>query len=312
MDKPQKNSRTGRLIRLAGMLVSTGLFVGLIARQDLSAAWRCLSEIPLWTIPLILLLYYLGMVCNAVRWSILLRAQQLNVSFTSVVKIVFAGAFASNFLPSTIGGDAVRVIGLQQRVNNWVVSTSSIVVDRLLNVLAMVASSPLSLVTFGPGLFRLFQSSGAAPAGVSAGLFFGRLPGSQWLYRRIWLPLKEALGLWWNQPGYLALAFVVSWLSVFVVFIAVWWIARGLGIQVALYQVIGINVITYLLTLVPVSFNGYGVREFAMASLYVQLGASLEQASALALITRIFMLFETLPGAFWLAQVMPERFSAKK
>jgi uncharacterized membrane protein YbhN (UPF0104 family) len=64
-------------------------------------------------------------------------------------------------------------------------------------------------------------------------------------------------------------------------------------------------VITYFLTLIPISFNGYGVREFAMASLYSRLGASTGQAAMLALITRFFMLVETLPGALWISQLMP-------
>jgi uncharacterized membrane protein YbhN (UPF0104 family) len=90
-------------------------------------------------------------------------------------------------------------------------------------------------------------------------------------------------------------------------FLGVWVISRGLGIQIALYQVMGINVLTYLLTLLPVSVNGYGVREVAMAALYMQLGATLEQASTLALITRFFMLLQTLPGVVWLPKILPAR-----
>ena len=74
----------------------------------------------------------------------------------------------------------------------------------------------------------------------------------------------------------------------------------------------GINVLTYLLTLLPISVNGYGVREVAMTTLYMQLGASLEQASTLALITRFFMLMETLPGALWLPQILPARETVEK
>jgi hypothetical protein len=44
----------------------------------------------------------------------------------------------------------------------------------------------------------------------------------------------------------------------------------------------------------------------------MQLGASLEQASTLALITRFFMLLETLPGALWLPQILPARDTLEK
>jgi uncharacterized membrane protein YbhN (UPF0104 family) len=102
----------------------------------------------------------------------------------------------------------------------------------------------------------------------------------------------------------LILAFCTSWLSIFVVFIAIWLVARGLGIPVALYQVMGVTGITYLLTLLPISVNGYGVREVAITTLYLPLGASLEQAATLALITRFLSMLETLPGALWLSQVV--------
>jgi len=312
VDKPGKPSLAGRVIRWAGLLISTGLFIGLLARQDLGEIGRSLSVFPLWIVPILLGLYFTGMFFNAVRWYILLLAQGQSIPFARILKIVFAGAFVSNFLPSTIGGDTMRVVGVQKWVNNWVISTSSIVVDRLLNVLAMVVSSPFSLITFGPGLLQLFQSRGSGPVSLAAGWLSDRIPGLSWLHRRFWLPLIDALRLWWNKPLHLALAFIVSWISIFVVFLAVWWIARILGIQVSLAQVIGINVVTYLLTLAPFSFNGYGVREFAMATLYTQLGASLEQASTLALVTRFFMLIETLPGVLWLSQVFPRPFSPKK
>jgi uncharacterized membrane protein YbhN (UPF0104 family) len=305
LDKQKKAFSINRGVRWAGMLISSVLFLWLLVQQDWTAIFRNLKAVPLWVIPLLLLLYYSGMMLNALRWYILLRAQKLQISFSHVAKIVFIGAFASNFLPSTIGGDAVRIVGAQQVIGNWAVSSASIVVDRLLNVLSMLVTSPLSILTFGPGLFHLFRSFGPIVPVVSVGVFSA--PFQRWYGRlkRFWLPFKDSLSLWWNRPLYLALAFFVSWCSIFVIMVAVWWLANLLGIQVALYQVMGVNVITYLLTLIPISFNGYGVREFAIVTLYLQLGASVEQASVLALTTRFFMLLETLPGALWVSQIMP-------
>jgi len=286
------------------MLLSSALFIWLLSRQDWVTICQSLGKIPLWVIPILLMLYYAGMILNGFRWYMLLRAQKTEVPFSSILKIVFTGAFLSNFLPSTIGGDAVRVFGVQRLVHNWVLSTASIFVDRLMNAFAMIAFRPLSIVTFGPGLLNLFGAQWVSPPAAACALPARRLAWTE-KAKRAWQPVQESLRLWWNRPLYLVSAFLLSGLSVFVVFIAVLWIARLLGIQVALHQVIGINVITYFLTLIPISFNGYGVREFAMASLYSRLGASTGQAAMLALITRFFMLVETLPGALWISQLMP-------
>jgi hypothetical protein len=74
----------------------------------------------------------------------------------------------------------------------------------------------------------------------------------------------------------------------------------------------GVTGITYLLTLLPISVNGYGLREVAITTLYLPLGASLEQAATLALITRFLSMLETLPGALWFSQVVSGQFDQKR
>jgi glycosyltransferase 2 family protein len=300
-----------KAIRWAGTAIATGLFAWLLIRQDWHTTWKNLTLLSGWLIPLALALYYAGELFNAARWYVLLRAQSTPVTFFQTVKIVFAGAFVSNFLPSTIGGDAVRIVYVRRFFKGWAVGTASVVMDRLLNVLSFVVTLPFSFITFGAQLLVLLKF-GQVAGGTGLAAAFVPAEKKKRSWKETFAEVKEALVMWRNRPWQLALAFVISWLSIFVIFLGVWVIARGLGIHVALYQVMGINVLTYLLTLLPVSVNGYGVREVAMTTLYMQLGASLEQASTLALITRFFMLMETLPGALWLSQILPARDTVKK
>ncbi|HNT54576.1 MAG TPA: lysylphosphatidylglycerol synthase transmembrane domain-containing protein, partial [Anaerolineaceae bacterium] len=99
-----------RIVRWVGTLLSLGLFVFLLARQDWAELWQALSFMPMWAILLAFGLYLSGQLANALRWWILLRAQNVSLSFGQALQLVFAGAFASNFLPSTIGGDALRIL----------------------------------------------------------------------------------------------------------------------------------------------------------------------------------------------------------
>jgi len=75
--------------------------------------------------------------------------------------------------------------------------------------------------------------------------------------------------------------------------------------QVSLYQVMGVMALSYAVNLLPISINGYGVREIALTTLYMHIGASLEQASTLAVVTRFVLLIEALPGALWLPRAVP-------
>jgi len=176
-----------------------------------------------------------------------------------------------------------------------------VVVDRGMNVLAMLTILPFAFYTFGAS-FNLFHPQGRLPGleqnlPVIAGIlvFLARLKDR----------FLQTAGVWLKKPSSLFLAFVISWWSIFVVYLGVWLLALSLGIPVQLYQVMGVSTATYLITLLPISVNGYGLREFTITALYMQLGATLEQASTLALVTRFFSLVETLPGALWLSQIVP-------
>jgi glycosyltransferase 2 family protein len=298
-----KPSTWRRWLQIVGTLLSSGLFIWLLIRQDWQKTWVNLSRLPVWVWLLCFALVVAGMGFNSLRWYVLLRSQKVQISFWKTVQLVFTGAFASNFLPSTVGGDTVRVLGLMRLVTDKALCVASVVVDRLMNVTAMLTILPFALFTFG-SLEEIFRKvSSVAPAMAGAVVW---AKGKHWIIK-IKDKLVELFGVWLRQPGVLVWAFVISWASVFVIYVSTWLQAVNLGIPVRLYQVMGVSAITYLITLLPISFNGYGLREVLVTTLYMQLGASLEQAATLAFTTRFFMLFESLAGAFWLGDVLSEK-----
>lgn len=287
-----------RSILIGGTILSSGLFVWLLVRQDWQTALENLRRMPVWLWPVSLLLIILGMLLNAWRWLILLRAQSVPVPAGEVVKTVFAGAFASNFLPSTIGGDAFRILSLLRFMPNQTLALASVVMDRGLNVIAYLSYLPFALTVLGSpaGLIGRFMFSVPLPSSwiKKIGGLLGRFRDQIW----------QTFSIWARQPKTIAAALIISWFSILVVLVAFWLLAQGLGMPVTLFQVIGVSVISYLITMLPVSINGYGLREVTETSLYLSAGATLEQSLALVLIARLFMLIETLPGALWLTQIL--------
>ncbi len=298
--RPKNRRKWTKILRWVGSVASLALFLWLLARQDWGRVLAHLERIPLYVILAVFALYVCGQVLNAVRWHVLLRAQAVSIGLWDAIRIVFAGAFASNFLPSTIGGDAFRFLALFHFCADRALCAGSVVMDRIMNVAAMVTMMPLALVTFGGQLSALVKGRAESALALAGGWgWFNRL------WRTFFSGLEQAFRLWARQPLVLLRVFVISWFSIFVVMVGVWILARGLGIPVALYQVMGVMATTYLLTLLPISINGYGVREVAITALYMRLGATVEQASALAIITRLFMVMETVPGALWMARFLP-------
>jgi len=304
--KNSKNFR--RWIQITGSLLSTGLFIWLILKQNWVLTWNNLKNLPVWLWPVCLVLVISGMVFNGLRWYVLLRAQSVHLPLLEALKITFAGAFSSNFLPSTIGGDAVRMVSLYRFTTNKTLIVASVVVDRAMNVLAMASVIPFAIVTFGNPLLYL-KGSPAPKASIALSPLASRI---YTFTIRIKNRLIQTFSIWLHQPMTLVAAYIISWLSVLVIFLEIWLLAKFLGIPVALYQVLGVTITTYVVSILPISVNGYGLREIAMTTLYMHLGASLEQASTLALVSRFFMVLQTLPGALFLAQVLPVKINSEE
>lgn len=293
--KPSMRAGWPLRLRWIGTIASLGLLTWLISRQDWRSLLSLARGLPAGSLLIGLTLIALGQLCNVARWMALLRGQKIRLGYRESARLAFAGLFASNFLPSTIGGDVVRIVGTARVAGDRIAGAATVVMDRAVSVFGMLFLLPFSGMIFpdvlqGPGLFG---SLAVAVAGSPGG----------WL-RRIVSRLRETLAPWAHKPGFLALALGGSWAGVLCYLLAVWSIARGLSIDVGLEQVAGVTGITYLLTIIPISINGYGVREAGMLALYVQLGASPEQASALALMTRALMMLVSLPGAAWLGPSM--------
>ncbi len=283
-------------LRLVGSLLSAVLLAVLIARQDWRAILEALGALPSWTVAAALALLALRHFWNTLRWLILVRAQGIPFNYGQALRLVFAGLFASNFLPGMVGGDMVRMTGLAARSPKRVAAAASVVMDRAVGVAGMALLSP-----FGLPLLRGLLSSGWALGAAGAGL------PQRWLVplHRGLRQLGEALRLWLGQPLALAGALLASLLAVFTFLLGVWILALGLGIPVSLADVTGASVLTYFLTLIPFSINGYGLRELALLTFYTQLGATAEQATALAFITRAMFLLISLPGTLWVGAVLP-------
>ncbi len=295
-----------RWVRWAGTILTSALFLWLLLQQDWQTMWATMQSLSFWLVIIAVGLYFSAIMANAWRWYVLLRAQQVAMTYRDALKIVLAGNFASNFLPTTVGGDSVRIVSAA-RFTGWSISLASVVVDRLLNVLLMVLLLPISWVTLHA-------------TGTMAVSWQGWRMNGSLLWAGAWMPsvgkkfgdtilrwlkkIYRAFMVWRNHPAALVNSFLISFFARMMVFIAMWILARDLEMSLTLVQVIGVSTLTYVLSTLPISINGLGLREVTMTALFVQLGASLEQASALVMLTRFIILAETLPGALWVSDML--------
>jgi uncharacterized membrane protein YbhN (UPF0104 family) len=228
----------------------------------------------------------------AARWYTLLRSGGVKISFWDSAALTFTGMFASNFLPTTIGGDVVRLAGAMQAGYDRAVCLASLVADRLVGMFGMLFTVPFGLV---PAWGALGQS-GAGIASASA--LFVRL--QNFVKRTL-----HSFSIWLNQPLALLKALAFSWGNMLLTFWTLYILIEGLGGHVDFWLVAGLWSLAYFITLIPISINGYGVQELSLTFLLSKV-AGLETTTSLtvAVMIRAFYLAASLPGAVYLPSVL--------
>ncbi|MCX6067006.1 MAG: lysylphosphatidylglycerol synthase transmembrane domain-containing protein [Chloroflexi bacterium] len=277
------------VLRAAGTLLAIILLVVLLSQsgwEDVSAALKRVSFLNL---ALAFGCIILSRLFITARWYVLLRSGGVKIPFKDAASLVFTGLFANNFLPTTIGGDVVRLAGAMQMGYDRAVSLASIAADRVVNMIGMSLASPL-------GLWQLFQV-GALQSLALAGLW---QKGRDFIRQTL-----QAFTLWLKKPSALALALGFALLHMLFSFSANYVLIQGLGESLALWRVIGLFSLAYFVTLFPISINGYGVQELTVTFLLSQFGGvSIPVSATVAVLHRLLMMLVSLPGAFTLPGVM--------
>jgi glycosyltransferase 2 family protein len=284
-----KNRQT--LLRGAGSLLAFGLLVFLIV-QNWNAIVVAIRQIPLWRFLLATALIFASRFFVIGRWHVLLRAARFNILFTRTAALTFTGLFANNFLPTTIGGDVVRFAGAAEMGYNSSIVLASLVADRLAGMAGMATVLPLGLIplwSWGTG--KISQSISLAT-----------------LWKKAWdfvVRTFQALTIWLKQPLSLLSAYGLTWGHMLCFFGAASVLLTGLNESVPFWTIAGILSITYFLTQIPISINGYGVQELSQTYLFVHLaGVSLPNAITLSLLVRVIFMIASLPGAFYLPSIL--------
>lgn len=287
------------------MLVASGLFIYLLSQQGWAEIWSAITSIAIWRFMLAFLMMGISRLAISLRWYALLEIAQSKIRFPEALKITLAGLFATNFLPTTIGGDVVRLAGGMQRGLEASLCTASLVADRLVGMLGMAMAVPFSL----PGLPAL-QEFYSKPAGylpaTSQPLTMLAIAGKWWhslleKTRAFLSELLQSLKVWLNSPESILKSLAYSWINMLCLFAVLKMLLDGVGEPISFWLIAGMYSLVYFLTLIPISINGYGIQELSIMLIFSHMGkVSVSSSLTAALLFRTLMMFASLPGAIFL------------
>jgi hypothetical protein len=287
-------------LRLA---ISGGLIIVLIWQADPQVVWETWRTADLWLIALAVLLQFVGVALSAAKWGVLLRARGHAQPYLWLLGAYLAGQFANNFLPTTVGGDALRVAQLGRRIGSYSQASASVFLERLTGFVALAVIANLAIVwahfdrtgtplvtepllrwltvAFTAAAFAAMAVSISAPRLLR--IFGHRLPQ---VVRRPMQKVAAALADYFPQGRAMALvlgmsfAFQSLWVGIHIIC----GLALAISAPLVIYWLM--SPITDILGLAPIFVNNLGARELVFTLYLQQVGETPATAIALA-----FMIF---------------------
>ncbi|HMO56009.1 MAG TPA: lysylphosphatidylglycerol synthase transmembrane domain-containing protein [Roseiflexaceae bacterium] len=303
-----------RLFGPLRLVISLSLIAYLIIEAEPGRIWDSWRMADLRLIGLALILQLVGVILSAAKWQVILRARGRQQPHGWLLGAYLAGQFANNFLPTTVGGDALRIAQLGRRIGSYSEASASVFLERLTGFVALSAlantallwayldQSGTDLVTEPALRWLTILFSLVAVGGMVASLAAPQLLAifGRWLPAAVQAPLQKiatALGQYFPQGrallGVLALSFLfqILWIVIHIV------CGMALAIEAPLLLYALIAPITDILGLAPIFVNNLGAREVVFTIYLAQVGV--EPATAIALAFMIFtvrLVVSTLGG----------------
>ena len=298
------------LLKLA---VTAALYAAVFYMVDLGKLWERLQTVHVGWVALGVLAYAVGQWLSAWRWWLLLRPVQLTVPYLRMVAFYFIGMFFNIFLPTIVGGDAVKAILLTRETGAPARSTMSVFMERNVGLLALLTIATVAAF-FAPPVavrgFNLLQLTLLVFAAfVAANIVLANRPAYRLvdylvaltplarirsraasLYEAV-VPYREA-----RWRGLLAAAIGQSFVFQGVVILVVSLNANALGLHPPVSALAVFVPLISLAGMLPISVNGLGIREALYLLLFGRIGVPADAAVSLALLYFAVTLAASLPG----------------
>jgi uncharacterized membrane protein YbhN (UPF0104 family) len=309
---PGRSKRRARAV-LAARIAASVAMLGILYWRMPEFEWSGL--VPVWSsrsAALLLGAFVLtaaAIVLSAIRWQKVLGALEMPTRLRRLIPLTFAGQFVSNVLPTTVGGDVLRVSRLSKDNGEPADTFASVVLERLTGWLV------LPLITFvglaiNPGLRALGQTTLLALVIAAATLttlvailvladtrrFGGRFTTAHG-WRRFVGAVHLGVERLRHHPGATAGVVGVGVLYQLVLCVAALLAAEALGIaDMGFTPLLAFFPAVLIAQVLPIGIAGLGIREAAFVIFLTPLGIPAEQAIALGLVLYLINLAVSLLG----------------
>lgn len=302
------------------IILSVGLLVYLITRVDLQEMANLIAQSNKWLILLAVGMGILDRILMTYKWNLLLKAKGIFLSLGNALSIYWKTTFLGQFLPATVGADALRAYALSRENYPLDKVASSIIIERLLGFVALfimvIVSVLLSITILGENFFdgmsNLFWVFSVFLIVAIAGLYitmrqdvlrffgdFAQKRGGKLTNNKIAKKLGQiiqAYSSYRDQPGTLLYFLFLSVVENLLPVVWTYFLSVAFGMDVSLLYFFIIVPIVLVLIRIPISLSGFGVREGSFVYFLGLIGVGTSQAFLLGFSVQMLTLVIFLPG----------------
>jgi len=296
-----------QLVTLSKFMIAGILFWLIFSRVDWPELLRSLRQAQGGLLVGSIILFLMRNLFSALRWQALLLAKGKKVHIFNLVRFYLLANFWGFFFPTAIGGDVPRGLYLNGLIDNVEESVSSIVVERILGVIAILL---LAYVAFIGSLNHLVANYywpilfvSLLIFGLTAGLFsfpVTWLQNSPLFKSKIGLKMLgglQSLQDYKQYPKALVSALLFSIIFQLMMIICIFLMGLAIGETTDFFYYLLFIPIVWVVSLLPISLNGLGTREGTFVYLFSLIGMSSESATLLSILNLLLLVLQGLLGA---------------
>lgn len=283
------------IIEILKILITIGLFYYLFkTKVPLNEVIQDIKSLNIIYIILIISLFLLYYLIFSLRWNFLLKAQKIDISYPRSYLYILVSFFFNNFLPSGLGMDLVRSAYAGGK-ENFEKALGTSIMERILGMIGMMTIGFLAIFSGKVKFAKYsFLYLGLILLTIMVYYLFTSLK-IRWLKEKL-LSIKlfnlgdslrkfyRAFKIYKNKRKTLFLGVGYSVLVQSVIIIINYFIARALGNPIPIFALLTYIPVITIISLIPVTVNGLGLREAAYVYFFSALEITQSQAMSFSLI----------------------------
>jgi len=298
---PMIKSIAGLLLRLG---ITALIFVMIFRSINVSEVTGVLNHIVPRLLVLGIIFQLLSTLLASYRWYLVMQPLGFGQSFGFYLRSYLKGSFFNQGLPTSIGGDAIRVLDVARSGFRKRDAFYGVFIDRVLGLVGLLvlnlAANALSPDLLPHGVFMVINLlvAGGIVGFVVLWLLRRWSLLDRWTFTRMFhtisIRLSNVLADWRSLGVQMGLSVAVHLLSLIAIFL----VGRSVELNYDLMTFLVVAPPAILLTLIPISLAGWGVREGAMIGLFTLVGADKTLVLSMSILYGIVLIVASLPGFY--------------